>query len=58
MIDHLTDRINNLMEQNVHLNKKISEDMKLAKNPMNIKVNILAKESLDAEKRLKNLNAL
>jgi hypothetical protein len=40
MIEHLTDKINGLLDQNISLNKKISEDMHLMRS-MNISVNIL-----------------
>lgn len=42
LINQLTDKINNLLKQNISLNKKINEDMRLMRSGMNINVNILA----------------
>lgn len=41
MINKLTEKINGLLEQNIALNKKVEEDIKM-RTPMNINVNILA----------------
>lgn len=42
MLQMLEEKITSLLEQNVSLNKKINEEMKMFKSPMNINVNILA----------------
>jgi len=42
MIESLSDKINELLTKNIELNKQITEDLEQIKNPLNIKVNILA----------------
>ena len=40
MLGHLTDKINSLLQQNIALNKKISQDMEALKSPLRINVQI------------------
>ena len=42
MIESLSNKINDLLNQNIELTKQINEELDKIKNPLNIKVNILA----------------
>lgn len=42
MVESLSNKINELLNQNIELNKQINEELEQIKNPLNIKVNILA----------------
>lgn len=41
MIDNLSNRINDLLDKNLELNRRINVDIEKVKNPLNIKVNIM-----------------
>lgn len=42
MIESLSNKINDLLNQNIELTKQINEELEQIKNPLNIKVNIMA----------------
>ena len=41
MIESLSNKINDLLNQNIELTKQINEELEQIKNPLNIKVNIM-----------------
>jgi hypothetical protein len=58
MVESLSNRINELLTQNIELNKQITEELEQMKNPLNIKVNILATAKKDGFNTMLGVNKI